>query len=194
MKTGVRIAHVAVVMGLLALAGLKAQALERNEWCAERLIVELTPDVPRPRDEGFLSSLLGNHPEYRLTLVREDDSTTIVVDLVGPGPDNLCQTVVETMRRDGRVVKIVPDPAQPATLPSVSVTAGPDEPEPKEKVPDTRVSRAGVGALFWTAAHPSQAWRLLMPVQPDDPSGVYEDLKVACLDRMTRLDEHITCP
>jgi hypothetical protein len=71
--------------------------------CDMRLSVELTPDVPNPRDEGFLSSLLSNHPGYQLTLQREDNGSVIVLDLTGPGPESSCRNVVETMRRDARV-------------------------------------------------------------------------------------------
>jgi hypothetical protein len=35
--------------------------------CEARLTVELTPDVPDATDAGFLSSLLTNHPDYRLS-------------------------------------------------------------------------------------------------------------------------------
>jgi hypothetical protein len=71
--------------------------------CDMRLSVELTPDVPNPRDEGFLSSLLSNHAGYQLTLRRERNGSVIVLDLTGPGPDCSCRNVIETMRRDARV-------------------------------------------------------------------------------------------
>jgi hypothetical protein len=71
-----------------------------------RLSVELTPDVPDPRDVGFLSSLLGAHPAYELTLRRTRDGSVIVLELTGPGPDYRCQNVVEAIRRDGRVLSV----------------------------------------------------------------------------------------
>jgi hypothetical protein len=74
--------------------------------CGMRLGVELTPDVPNPVDSGFLSSLLGNEVSYRLTLVGRRAGSVIVVELMGPGPEYACQSVVEAMRKDGRVVSI----------------------------------------------------------------------------------------
>jgi hypothetical protein len=74
--------------------------------CDLRLVVQLTPDVPNPRDPGFLSSLLGNHPSYRLNLRQERDDSLLVLDLTGPAPDDGCQSVVDAMRKDARVIFI----------------------------------------------------------------------------------------
>lgn len=74
--------------------------------CDLQLIVKLTPDVPNSSDAGFLSSLVGNHPGYQLILRQQRDDSTSIVDLIGPGPDYRCQSVVEAMRRDGRVLSI----------------------------------------------------------------------------------------
>jgi hypothetical protein len=74
--------------------------------CDRLLSVELTPDVPAPRDAGFLGSLLGNQVEYRLILERQIDDSNIVVELTGPGPAYRCQEVIQAMRRDGRVLSI----------------------------------------------------------------------------------------
>jgi hypothetical protein len=71
-----------------------------------RLTVELTPDVPNPTDVGFLSSLLSNHSNYRLTLSQQRSDSVMVLELNGPGPDYRCQDVVETMRKDGRVLSV----------------------------------------------------------------------------------------
>jgi hypothetical protein len=71
--------------------------------CDLRLVIGLTPDVPDPRDTGFLSSLLGNHPSYQLSLARQRDGSVIVVELTGPGPKYVCEHVVDDMRKDGRV-------------------------------------------------------------------------------------------
>lgn len=90
--------------------------------CDMRLSVELTPDVPEPRDAGFVSSLLGNHPDYRLTLLRQDpaDSSVITLELAGPGPEASCREVVNSMRKDARVqaVEVQPDPT--STMPAGS--------------------------------------------------------------------------
>jgi hypothetical protein len=74
--------------------------------CTMRLVVEVTPDVPNPGDPGFLSSLLGNHPGHYLTLRHVIDDTHLDVQLYGPGPEDRCQAVVESMRNDGRVLSI----------------------------------------------------------------------------------------
>jgi hypothetical protein len=87
--------------------------------CDMRLRVELTRDVPDPRDAGFVSSLLSNHPDYRLTPQRQDpdDSSVIVLDLTGPGPETGCREVATSMRKDARVASVdVERDAASATL------------------------------------------------------------------------------
>jgi hypothetical protein len=74
--------------------------------CNLRLSIELTPDVPNPQDEGFLSSLVGNHPGYQLTLRQQHGASAIAVELSGPGPAYRCENVVEAMRKDGRVLSV----------------------------------------------------------------------------------------
>jgi hypothetical protein len=91
---------------LVAVLGAKTVAAEPPRPCDVRLSVELTPDVPNPRDLGFLSSLLSNHPGYELTLRLESNNSVIVLELTGPGPDDRCRNVIETMRRDGRVLTV----------------------------------------------------------------------------------------
>jgi hypothetical protein len=85
---------------LVSLIGTNASA--EPAWCDVRLTIELAPDVPNPRDEGFLSSLLSNNVNYVLTLQRER-SDDLVVELTGPGPAYRCQNVIEVIRKDGRV-------------------------------------------------------------------------------------------
>jgi hypothetical protein len=77
--------------------------------CDLRLSIELTPDVPNPADDEFLSSLVGNHPSYQLTLEQQRDGSVIVVELSGPGPAFRCESVVEAMRKDGRVLSVLVD-------------------------------------------------------------------------------------
>jgi hypothetical protein len=74
--------------------------------CAERLTIRLTPDVPDPGDEGFLSSLLSNQVGYQLLLRSKTDSSKIVLDLIGPGPGYPCRDAIRTMRKDSRVLSI----------------------------------------------------------------------------------------
>lgn len=74
--------------------------------CALRLTVQVTPDVENPSSGGFLSSLLGDHPGYRLFLLRRIDDTHVELQLQGPGPTPRCQHVVDNMRNDARVLSI----------------------------------------------------------------------------------------
>jgi hypothetical protein len=91
---------------LSVVLGTNAAAAATPAPCDVRLSVELTPDVPNPGDVGFLSSLLGDHTGYQLTLRRQRDGSVIVLELTGPGPAYLCRNVVEAMRRDGRVLSV----------------------------------------------------------------------------------------
>ena len=120
------------VLELLALAvpGSAAHAATPapTVQCDVRLRVELTPDVPNPRDAELLSSLLRDHRAYWLTLQGQDleNASVIVVDLTGPGPAERCRQVVEAMRQDRRVWSVAvqelsatdthtpPDTGQPA--------------------------------------------------------------------------------
>lgn len=101
------------VLEVLAItqAGSTAQAAPVSP-CDMRLRVELTPDVPDPRDAGFVSSLLGNHPYYRLTPQEQDpdNSSVIALDLTGPGPEAGCHEVVNSMRKDARVLSVEVQP------------------------------------------------------------------------------------
>jgi hypothetical protein len=177
---------VAMALLVAAFASNRVYA-DTPELCIERLTVKVTPDVPNPRDDGFLSSLLNNHPEYRLTWVRREDLTTIVVDLSGPGPDEECDSVVQTLRRDGRVEWVRPDPSEIQTI-SIDARAEPDRSER-----DTQLSTAGLGSLFWGAAHPDRAWKVLFPALPGDETGAYEAVHVACLSKQPRAEYVPAC-
>ena len=74
--------------------------------CVLQLSLEVTPDVPNPADGGFLSSLLGNNTGYQLFLLRVVDDTHVDLQLQGPGPDDRCRDVVDSMSNDGRVQSI----------------------------------------------------------------------------------------
>jgi hypothetical protein len=126
------LAAVLVITALGALApvgGGTAQAASVAP-CAMRLRVELTPDVPDPRDPGFVSSLLGNHPDYQLTLLRLDpeNASVITLDLAGPGPVAACREVVNSMRKDARVISVHLQRAgvRSSMQPMGVVYAGPD--------------------------------------------------------------------
>lgn len=146
------------VAAILLLGSAAAQAQPPPD-CAMRLVVELTPDVPNPQDAGFLSSLLNAHPAYRLNWVKQVDMSFIELDLTGPGPLDRCEEVVDTMRRDGRVLSVYSEPEETST---VSVAANREPPETAR----VSVSPYGFGALYWAARNPTQAWRILLPVQP----------------------------
>jgi len=173
---------------LIATFGSGRVNADTPELCIERLVVKLTPDVPNPRDDGFLSSLLSNHPAYRLTLVRQEDLTTIVVDLSGPGPDEACDSVVDTIRKDGRVESVSPDSGE---IQTVSIHA---RSEPDRVAPDTQGSHAGIGSLVWAVSHPAHAWKILFPAQPDDETGAYADVRFDCLSRQLPQHDGPACP
>jgi hypothetical protein len=128
--------------------------------CDVRLTVELTPDVPDPGNAEFLSSLLSNHPAYRLDLLRVIDPALVELDLSGPGPGYLCADVINTMRSDGRVLSVRIDADE---TPTPTVMA--------QRPAEVRVSRAGLGSLYWAARHPSEAWRVVLPVRSGERLG-----------------------
>lgn len=76
--------------------------------CAMRLRVELTSDTANPRDAGVISSLVTSHPDYQLSLEHSDleNSSGIALSLRGPGPEAGCREVVQSMRRNARVVSV----------------------------------------------------------------------------------------
>jgi hypothetical protein len=90
---------------LLALAAGYTAADEPSPppQCVLHLLVSLTPDVPNPRDSGFISSLLGDHTGYQLTLRHVIDDTHLDMLLFGPGPKRNCREIVDSMRKDARV-------------------------------------------------------------------------------------------
>ena len=99
-------AALAALLGVLAARPVSADPPIAAPKCSMRLSVEVTPDVPNPGDGGFISSLLGDHPEYQLFLLQVVDDTHVNLQLQGPGPAERCQAVVDSMRNDGRVAAI----------------------------------------------------------------------------------------
>jgi hypothetical protein len=100
--------HRTVILGALMIAALVSGnvAVADPTPCDVRLRIELTPDVPDPRDEEFISSLLDDQVDYQLTLRREASDTDIVLELTGPGPAYRCQKVLDVIRRDARVLSV----------------------------------------------------------------------------------------
>jgi hypothetical protein len=90
--------------------------------CDMRLQVELSADVPDPSDAKFLSSLLSYHRDYRLTFQRQNPESAfpVTLDLAGPGPEAGCREVVDSLRRDARVVSIEVQPDASTTEPAAS--------------------------------------------------------------------------
>jgi hypothetical protein len=101
-----------IALQMITLGGRSAAQAAPVAPCDLRLRVELTPDVPYPRDTGFVSSLLGNHLEYQLTLLRQDpeNSSIITLNLTGPGPVAGCRDVVTSLRKDARVASVEVQP------------------------------------------------------------------------------------
>jgi hypothetical protein len=66
------------------------------------------------------------------------------------------------------------------------VIAVPEEPS------DPRLSRAGLGSLYWAARHPAEAWRVLMPVQ--EGSVAYADLRARCAIVSNAPSGQAACP
>ena len=158
--------------------------------CDMRLDVVLTPDVPDPRETGFLSSLLSNHPNYQLTLLEEDPGSFVVLHLSGPGPEYRCEDVIDTMRRDGRVLSVDAEPdtreASDDTQ-SVPVTA----PLPAEET-NVHLSLAGLGSLVWATGNPAQAWKILAPIEPDGIA--YADITAKCNVATAASNSEAACP
>src|ERR1700739_2370156 len=140
---------------LLGLLAAKTAAAAPRMDCDVQLTVELTHDGPDPSDVGFLSSLLNNHPGYHLELLRAIDPALIQLELSGPGPGYLCVGVIDTMRKDGRVlsVRMDADPVLSADSPT---------PVSSEELPF--IENTGIGSLYWAARHPRQAWRVVLPI------------------------------
>jgi hypothetical protein len=178
--------------------------------CNMRLGVVLTPDIPNPADRGFLSSLLSNHPRYQLTLQEAEHDSVLVLELSGPGPESGCRNVIESMRRDARVlsVHVEREPASaaivPATrtdpalddssatsddTPSVAIVASSWQPK---AVAGPHLSLAGLGSVYWGAVHPAQAWKVLAPLQPDNVA--YADIRASCESTATALNTAAPCP
>jgi hypothetical protein len=96
----------ATVFALLMAFRVNADDPVAPPMCSMRLSVEVTPDVPNPGANGFISSLLGNHAGYQLYLLQVVDDTHVVLQLQGPGPAENCQAIVDSMSDDGRVQSI----------------------------------------------------------------------------------------
>lgn len=97
-----RVAGAAALVVMVLAAG--GAAADVPTTCVRHLAVELTPDVPNPRDLAFLSSLL-TQPGFQLAW-RGQNGSVIELELTGPGPDDQCRAVIVAMRKDSRVQSI----------------------------------------------------------------------------------------
>ncbi len=157
--------------------------------CDMRVDVVLTPDVPDPRNPAFLSSLLSNHPGYRLLLLRQTPGSGLVLDLSGPGPEYRCANVIETIRRDGRVLSVDEARDPPDDELPVAIVTAPSEPEARPKI---HLSLAGLGSLVWAARDPAQAWKVIAPIEP---GGVaYADIRERCAAYASASNSDASCP
>ena len=159
-----RLTPAMVVVALLGVLCDKPAPARAEEQCDIQLTIELTPDVPDVKDDGFLSSLLNNHPDYQLQLLREEDASDIELNLSGPGPEYRCKNVIETMRKDGRVLSIH---VHSATAHTVDANGPPSSGESSL----ARQSDTGLGALYWAVHHPRRAWQILLPIQTSDQAA-----------------------
>ncbi len=91
----------AVTLTVVAESPASAQAPPN---CTAKLIAKLTPDVPDPRAPSFLDSLAAD-PLFKLYWVRPS-GTSVVLELVGPGPEYRCQNEISRIRKDGRIVSL----------------------------------------------------------------------------------------
>lgn len=96
---------VSLALAVLAAGGATADA---PSTCSRHFSVELTPDVPNPRDLAFLSSLL-TQPGFQRAW-RGQDGSVNELELTGPGPDDQCRAAIRAMRKDTRVQSITVHP------------------------------------------------------------------------------------
>ena len=169
--------------------------------CGLRLGVVLTPDIPNPADPGFLSSLVSNHPGYLLTLRREERDSVLALELSGPGPESGCRNVIETMRRDARVLSVHTEPDSAATTTDFTSDDTPSDDTPSVAIVATasqseaethpHLALTGLGSLYWGALHPALAWKVLAPVQSDDTA--YADIRASCAASAAALTSTAPC-
>jgi hypothetical protein len=65
-------------------------------------------------------------------------------------------------------------------------------PLPSEEQPATHLSLAGLGSLYWAARQPAQAWRVLLPMQPD--GAAYADIRARCTVSTDASRGEAACP
>jgi hypothetical protein len=152
-------AYRAIPVFLLALFACGLAHAAAPAACEMRLAVAVTAAVPNASDLQFLSSLVSDYPNYRLTVRQQEGDSLIVVDLSGPGSAEQCRNVIDAIRKDGRVASVRVE-AEDTEVVSMTV------PVAKKKQSKVHISCRGIGSVFWAARNPAQAWRVLAPIQP----------------------------
>jgi hypothetical protein len=62
-----------------------------------------------------------------------------------------------------------------------------------EETPDTDPSRGGIASLYWAASHPTQAWRVFLPIQLDE-DDTSADIRPTCADFAVAQSGRVACP
>jgi len=62
-----------------------------------------------------------------------------------------------------------------------------------EEEPDTHLSVAGIASLYWAARHPTQAWRVFLPVQLDEYDAA-ADIGATCAVFARAQSGPVACP
>jgi hypothetical protein len=65
-------------------------------------------------------------------------------------------------------------------------------PLPSEEKSPTHLSVAGLGSLYWAARQPAQAWRVLLPIQPEGVA--YADIRARCAVSTDASRGEAACP
>jgi hypothetical protein len=66
-------------------------------------------------------------------------------------------------------------------------------PTPEESS-NTHLPRSGIGAIYWAARHPAQAWRVLLPSVPGDGTAAFEDIRAECATFVRSPGGQAACP
>ena len=92
--------------GIIVFSGGTVRSDETVPQCTLQLSVTLQLEVRDAIDPAFLSSLIGNHADFRIFVLRQVSSHNIVVAVLGPGPAYRCEQVLNAMNHDARVESI----------------------------------------------------------------------------------------
>jgi len=88
-------------------------------------------------------------------------AATPVCDLTGPGPAYECHALIDKVISEGPVAST---PSEPDEDSSIAVKASRGASQDHSGL---HISNTGLGALAWALGHPTGAWKVVLPVQPD---------------------------